>query len=132
MPVKDIKGLSLPTRNYKLPDSIVKAVNHTRTGCQQSIKESNFGVAGVAQFVKRPTLHFGSGHDLTVPETQPSVRLPAGHAVCLGFSLALPLPCSLPLARAPSLCVSLSKKEKKGRGLSGWLSQLSVPLLLRS
>ena len=48
------------------------------------------------QLVMRPTLDFGSGHDL-----KPCVGLCAKHGVCLRFSLSLPLPlltCSLSLS----------------------------------
>ena len=60
--------------------------------------------AGVAQWVKHPTLGFGSGHDLEVCEIKP----------CVGFctdpawdSLSLPLPCS----REP--CLSLKINNNK-------------------
>ena len=62
----------------------------------------------VVQSVKFPTLDFGSGHDLTVPEFKPHTGL----CICLGFSLSpslfLPLPCSLFL----SLSFKINKIKK--------------------
>ena len=42
-----------------------------------SLKTKNGGT-WVAQWVKRPTLGFGSGRDLTVCESEPRIRLHAG------------------------------------------------------
>ena len=53
----------------------------------------------MAQSVKRPTLGFGSGHDLTVRGFEPRVGLRAGGAEPAWDSLALPL----------SLCPSLTR-----------------------
>ena len=56
--------------------------------------------------VKRLTLGFGSGHDLTVCEFEPHVRLcadssePAWDSLSLSLSLSLPLPCSCSLSRS--------------------------------
>ena len=62
-------------------------------------KNESGGGAWVPQSVKRPTLGFGSGRDLTVHEFEPCIRLcadrvgPAQDSLCP--SLSLPLPCSL-------------------------------------
>ena len=56
----------------------------------------------MAQSVEHPTLDFGSGHDLTVCEIEPRIRLHAMCGACLGFSLSL---------FAPAL--SKIKREKK-------------------
>ena len=58
----------------------------------------------VAQWVECPTLGFGSGHDLTVQELEPRVRL----YTCLGLSLSLPL-CPSPI-RSLSLKINLKNK----------------------
>ena len=54
--------------------------------------------AWVPQAVKRPTLGFSSGHDLTVPEFEPRTELCTGSRVhvvqILCTHLSLPLPCS--------------------------------------
>ena len=66
----------------------------------------------VAQVVKRPTLGFGSGHDITVCEFEPRIGLhtdsaePAWDSLCLSLSVSLSL--SPPLS-LPCLC-SLSLK----------------------
>ena len=56
----------------------------------------------MAQSVKRPTLDFGSGHDLTVPEFGPRVGLCADSAEpawdALSLLLSLPLPHALALS----------------------------------
>ena len=54
----------------------------------------------MVQSVKRPTLDFGSGHNLAVrgfePRAGPSIdRM---EPAWLGFSVSLPLPCSLSLS----------------------------------
>ena len=62
------------------------------------IKNSTvFGGAWVAQAIKHPILGFGPGHDLTVLEFEPHIRLCADSEACLGFCLplSLPLPCIL-------------------------------------
>ena len=48
--------------------------------------------AWVAQSVKRPTLGFGSGHDLTVREFEPCIGLCADSSACgacFGFCVSL-------------------------------------------
>ena len=50
----------------------------------------------MAQSVKRPTLDFGSGHDLTVPELQPLVELCADSEEAAWNSLFLSLSLSAP------------------------------------
>ena len=57
----------------------------------------------VAQSVKRPTLDFGSGHDLTVCESEPHVWLCAGSVEPAWDSLALSL------CPSPGHAVSFSK-----------------------
>ena len=52
------------------------------------------GAAWVAPLVKRLTLGFDSGHDLTVCEFEPPFGLCADSTASLGFSLS-PLPLSL-------------------------------------
>ena len=71
----------------------------------------------MAQSVKHPTPEFGSGHDLTVDEMEPCIRLSAQRA-WLGFS---PLPLSLPLLCSHSVSVSLSKinVKKKKKNVNG-------------
>ena len=61
----------------------------------------------MAQSVKHLTLHFGSGHDLTVHEFKPHIRLRAG-SVEPAWILSLPLsaPPQLPLS------VKLNKLKK--------------------
>ena len=59
-----------------------------------------------AQWVKHLTLDFGSGHDLTVHEFKPCVRLCVDSAELAWDSLSLFL--SLPLPRSCSLTLSLS------------------------
>ena len=57
----------------------------------------------MAQSVKRPTLDFGSGHDLTVGEFKPHIGLcvdgvgPGGESFSLPLSLPLQSSLSLPL-----------------------------------
>ena len=61
--------------------------------------------------VKRPSLDFGSGHDLTVHEFEPCVRLCADRVETAWDSVSLAL-CSSP---AFSLSLSLSLKINKNR-----------------
>ena len=62
--------------------------------------------AWLAQLVRRPTLGCGSGHDLTVHEFKPRIRLCADSAEPAWDSLSLPLSHSaLPLLSL-SLCLS--------------------------
>ena len=44
----------------------------------------------MAQSGKRPTLGFGSGHDLTVRGIEPRVGLHTEYGACLEFSLSAP------------------------------------------
>ena len=60
--------------------------------------------AWAAQLVKRLTLDFGSGHDLTVRETEPHIGLCVDSAEPAWDALYLPL--SLPLPCSPSLSLS--------------------------
>ena len=59
----------------------------------------------VAQSVKHLTLHFSSGHELTVHGLEPNVRLCTDSTEPALDSLSLPLPLSL--------CPSLSPKLNK-------------------
>ena len=76
----------------------------------------------VAQSVKRLTLAFGSGHDFTVREVEPHVRLPAGIFVEPAWdSLSLLLPLQAPpssLARSLSLKVNKIKLKKNTSSIS--------------
>ena len=64
----------------------------------------------MAQSVKHSALHFGSGHDLTVSEFEPSVRLQAGSAEPAWDSVSPPLFLPLPdHVRAHVCSLSLSK-----------------------
>ena len=60
----------------------------------------------MSQGVKRPTLGFGSGHDLTAREFEPHVRLHSVQSL-LGDSLSLPL--SAPTLLVLSLSLSRNK-----------------------
>ena len=65
-----------------------------------------------AQSVKRPTLDFGSGRDLTVREFEPRIGPCtdlAEPAWNLSLSLPLSLPVSLSLSAPPLVVLSLSK-----------------------
>ena len=84
----------------------------------------------MAQSVKHPTLAFRSGHDLMVRGIKPHIRLCADSSepgTCFRFCVSL----------CPSLALSLKNKQtlkKKERvvnpGAPGWLSQLSIELLV--
>ena len=74
----------------------------------------------VAQFVERPTLNFSSGHDLTVGEFEPCVRLcadssdpGASFGFCVSLSLSAPPPLMLCPSVSVSVSVSLSLKNKR-------------------
>ena len=69
--------------------------------------------------VIRQTLDFGSGHDLTVHETEANVRLctdmveSAWDSLSLFLSLLLPLPCLRSPSQSLSLSLSLSLSPPK-------------------
>ena len=65
-------------------------------------KQSKRG-AWVAQSVKRPTLDFHSGQDLTVHEIKPRIKLCTGSAEPAWDSLSPSLSLCPPLALSPSL-----------------------------
>ena len=76
------------------------------------------GVPWVAQLVKRLTLGFDSGHDLTVCETEPCIWLCTDRAEpAWDF---LPLSVSVPpvLALSVSLCLKMNKLKKKKKECS--------------
>ena len=76
----------------------------------QTIKIVVIGGAWVAPSVKRPTLGFSSGHDLTASWVQaPHWAQCWQHGACLGFSLSLSLSPSLAALPPLVLSVSLSK-----------------------
>ena len=70
---------------------------------RNKVRKGQVGGAWVAQSVKRPTLDFGSGHDLTVREKEPHVGLCADGVEpawdSLSLPLSLPLPCSYLLSQ---------------------------------
>ena len=80
---------------------------------KNDVKMITLGEAWVAQSVKRPTLHLGSGHDLTVREFEPPVGLcvdsvePAWDS--LSPSLSAPLPPTYVHSLSLPLSLSLSK-----------------------
>ena len=76
-----------------------------------SLSETREGVPVVAQLVKRPTVDFGSGHDLKVCDLARSQALRCQHRACLGCSLSLSL-CASPLVHALSLSLSQNKEKK--------------------
>ena len=59
---------------------------------EQSFKALFWGGTWVAQLLKPLTLGFGLGHDLTVPELEPQVRLCVDSSEPAWDSLSLPLP----------------------------------------
>ena len=63
----------------------------------------------MVQLVKRPTLDFGSGHDLTVDETEPRIRLHVDSAEPAWDSLSPPHSPLLSLCLLHALSLSLSK-----------------------
>ena len=63
--------------------------------------------AWVAQSVKRPTLHLGSGHDLAVCGFEPSIRLTAQSLEPASESMSPPL--SLPLPSSHSVSQKINK-----------------------
>ena len=65
--------------------------------------------AWVVQSVKRPTLDFGSSHDLTVHEFEACIGLHSDGARPAWDSLSLPLFLPLPLLLSFSFTCSLSK-----------------------
>ena len=82
--------------------------NTPRNAClyNQTSREGHL----VAQSAKRPTLDFGSGHDLLVCELEPGVRLCTDSVVPAWDSLSLPL--LLPLTHSCSLSFSLSLNKQ--------------------
>ena len=87
----------------------------------------------LAQLVKRWALDFSSGHDLTVHEFEPCIRLCADSVEpawdSLSPSLALPFPHSRTQGHTTSKEINFKNKK---RGAPEWLSLLSVRLRLRS
>ena len=79
----------------------------------------NQGAPGVAQAVKRPTLDFGSGHDLTVCAFEPRIGFCADSVEPAWDSLFLPPSLCPSPARVHvlslSLSLSLSQKDKKNQ-----------------
>ena len=84
--------------------SAVTQVGNGRKAHTDRLKSSWGRGAWVAQSVKRPTLHFGSGHDLTVGEIKPYIGL------C--DNSVEPACDSLPLCPSPAHAHSLSKENK--------------------
>ena len=77
-----------------------------------ALKMSSYWGAWVAQLVKRLTLDFSSGHDLTVHGVEPCIRLCTDCVEPAWDSLSLFLPGPYPLLMS-SLPLSLSLKIKK-------------------
>ena len=97
-----------------------KLVFHVK-GLRLMVKDEVFRGVWAAQSIKRQTLDFSSGHDLTVHGFKPPHRAPCRErGTCLGFCLLL----SLPLPRL-ALCIFLKinknklKKKKDEVFLSG-------------
>ena len=86
----------------------------------------------MAQLVKRPSLDFGSCHDLAVCEFKPCIGLYTDSAEPAWDSLSLPL--SLPLPHSLTLSLSLNKyfiyllKKKLGKEFGAELVKLVSPL----
>ena len=77
------------------------------------VQENDSRGTWVAQSVKPLTLGFSPGHDLTVCEFEPRIRLCTDDASLLGIlclPLSLPLPCLCALSLSFCLSVSLSNK----------------------
>ena len=62
------------TKQRKLDSTLLSECDLLEKTKPLGEKEPGWG-AWVAQSVKYPTLDFGSGHDLTVHETEPCIRL---------------------------------------------------------
>ena len=76
-------------------------------------KANSFG-AWVSQSVKCRTLDLGSGHDLTVHEIKPHIRLCWQLGDCLGYSLSPSVPLSLPCSHSLSQTIKhFFKRENK-------------------
>ena len=73
--------------------------------------------AWMAQSIKRPTLDFGSGHNLMVCEMERRVGFYTDSTArsLLGISLSLSLPFTLCLSPTHTRSLSLNKSEKKKR-----------------
>ena len=79
---------------------------------QSSEERQKLRGARMAQSVKRLTLDFGSGHDLTVCELEPaSGSEPTARGLLGIVSLSLPLPLLAHMS-APSLPLSLSQNKQ--------------------
>ena len=74
-----------------------------------SLQEAESRGTWAAQSVKRPTLGLGSGHDLTVRESEPRIRLCDDSVEPAWGSLSPPF--SLPLPQLFSLSLSLSQNN---------------------
>ena len=75
----------------------------------QVFENGLFGGSWVAQSVKRPTLGFSSGHDLSVLETEPCIGLHAGSVKPAWDSF------SFPITPIPKINKLKKKKNTKGR-----------------
>ena len=71
------------------------------------------GGAWAAESVRHPTLDLGSGHDLTIGEFKPQVRLCTDSAEPAWDSLSLPLSLPLPCSQSLSQNRKINLKEKK-------------------
>ena len=77
----------------------------------------------VAQLLKHLTLNFGSGHDLTICEIKPHVKLCASSVEPAWDSLS---PSLHSLACTCSFSLKTNTLKKCIYGVPGWLSQLNV------
>ena len=105
---------------------LVEKTYLTSLNCLHYVKNQlSIAAPGWAHAVKRLILGFGSGHDLTVHEFEPYIRLcadsvePSWNPL---FSLSLPFPCSC----SPSLSQINNKLKKESTG------HICVDLLLCS
>ena len=87
-------------------------------------KIKRFGVSGRLGGSLSWTSDFGSGHDLTVHEFEPGIRLCADSSepgACFGFCV------SLCLCPSPARALSLSLSQKINKHWGAWVAQSVEP-----